>query len=251
MTSLTSLLTTFQGCSNLKTITLPSTLNSVTTFGSSFNGCFTLTSVTLPTSMTSCTNFVSVFQNNYQLRSVTLPTSISINATNFSSLFSGCYSLNSVSFPSSQQLINLNTISGMFLNCSNLTTITNFNFLGALNNFASLNADANTQARLTSISFSAFLSKLNISGSVNTNRADVQSVRLLNATSGQWSGTSPQINVSNTNMSTANLVQLFNDMAAQGNVVSKTINITTAIGTAGLTAADRLIITSKGWTITG
>jgi hypothetical protein len=74
---------------------------------------------------------------------------------------------------------------------------------------------------------------------------------LLNASAGQWTGISPQINVSNTNMSTANLVQLFTDMAAQGNVTSKTINITTATGTAGLTAADRLIITSKGWTITG
>jgi hypothetical protein len=52
-------------------------------------------------------------------------------------------------------------------------------------------------------------------------------------------------------MSTAQLVQLFNDMAAQGNVVSKTINITSATGAAGLTAADRLIVTSKGWTITG
>ena len=40
-------------------------------------------------------------------------------------------------------------------------------------------------------------------------------------------------------------------MAAQGNVVSKTINITSATGAAGLTAGDRLVITSKGWTITG
>ena len=82
-------------------------------------------------------------------------------------------------------------------------------------------------------------------------RADVQSVRLLNASAGQWTGSSPQINVSNTNMSTAQIVQLFNDMAAQGNVVSKTINITTATGAAALTAADRLIVTSIGWTITG
>jgi hypothetical protein len=76
-------------------------------------------------------------------------------------------------------------------------------------------------------------------------------VRLLNTGAGQWTGTSPQINVSYTNMSTAQLVQLFNDMAAQGTVVSKTINITGATGTAGLTPADRLIVTSKGWTITG
>ena len=47
------------------------------------------------------------------------------------------------------------------------------------------------------------------------------------------------------------LVQLFNDMAAQGSVVSKTINITGATGTAGLTAPNRQIITNIGWTITG
>jgi hypothetical protein len=52
-------------------------------------------------------------------------------------------------------------------------------------------------------------------------------------------------------MSTANLIQLFNDMAAQPAVIGKTINITTATGTAGLTAANRLIITSKGWIIIG
>jgi hypothetical protein len=40
-------------------------------------------------------------------------------------------------------------------------------------------------------------------------------------------------------------------MAAQGNVVSKTINITSATGTAGLTLANRQIITNNGWTITG
>ena len=52
-------------------------------------------------------------------------------------------------------------------------------------------------------------------------------------------------------MSTAQIVQLFNDMAAQPSVVSKTINITTATGTSGLTAPNRAIVTNKGWTITG
>jgi hypothetical protein len=52
-------------------------------------------------------------------------------------------------------------------------------------------------------------------------------------------------------MSTAEIVQLFNDMAAQPSVSSKTINISSATGAAGLTAGNRLIITSKGWTITG
>jgi hypothetical protein len=44
---------------------------------------------------------------------------------------------------------------------------------------------------------------------------------------------------------------LFADIAAQGSVVSKTINITGAVGAAGLSAADRLVLTSRGWTITG
>jgi hypothetical protein len=95
------------------------------------------------------------------------------------------------------------------------------------------------------------LSILQLHASNSGGRVDVQSVRLLNTSTGQWAGTSPQINVSYTNLSTAALVQLFNDMAAQGTVTSKTINITGATGAAGLTAGDRLIITSKGWTITG
>jgi hypothetical protein len=40
-------------------------------------------------------------------------------------------------------------------------------------------------------------------------------------------------------------------MAAQVNVTNKSINITSATGAAGLVLADRQIITTKGWTITG
>jgi len=92
---------------------------------------------------------------------------------------------------------------------------------------------------------------LNLSGASVTNFNLLNSLRLTNASAGQWTGTSPQINVSFTSLSTAALVTLFNDIAAQGIVVSKTINITSATGAAGLTAADRLILTSKGWTIIG
>ena len=95
------------------------------------------------------------------------------------------------------------------------------------------------------------ISGLALNGVASNAITNVQAVRLLNTSAGQWTGGSPQINVSYTNMSTANLVQLFNDMAAQGNVVSKTINITGAVGAAGLTPTDRLIVTSRGWTITG
>jgi hypothetical protein len=140
----------------------------------------------------------------------------------------------------------------MFTGCANLVTITNFDKIGSLTATPLLSANSLQYNRFTSISFVAPLSFLWLNGPpIAAGRVDVQSVRLLNTSAGQWTGGSPQINVSYTNMSTAQLVQLFNDMAAQGIVVSKTINITSATGAAGLTAADRLIVTSKGWTITG
>jgi hypothetical protein len=241
---------TFTNCKILKTITLPSSLNAVTLMISTFSGCENLTSVTLPTSMSACTNFQGTFNNCMSITSITMPNTVSASTTTFGSTFAYCYSLKTVILPGASQLSSV-TEGGLFTGCSNLTTITNFQKIGSLTATPLIQAFSVRYNKFISISFVGPYSKLELHGASSTCRANVQSVRLLNASAGQWTGISPQINVSNTNMSTANLVQLFTDMAAQGNVTSKTINITTATGTAGLTAADRLIITSKGWTITG
>jgi hypothetical protein len=251
MTAVTDLNSTFSGCSSLTSAVFPATMNAVTTMNTTFANCILLTSVTLPTSMSSCTQFASTFSGCSNIRSITMPNTVSTAITSFVTTFFGCNALSTVTLPGAAQLSSVNSISSMFSQCSNLTTITNFDKIGSLTATPLVNATGNTYARLTSISFVMPLSGLQLFGSTNTARADVQSVRLLNTSAGQWTGASPQINVSNTNMSTAELVQLFNDMAAQGNVVSKTINITGAKGAAGLTAADRLIVTSKGWVITG
>lgn len=252
MSTNTTLSSCFLNCYNLVSIGgFPSSLNAITTMSSTFSGCYSLSGVTLPTSMSVCTIFSSAFANCGSIKSVTLPNVVSTVTTAFDSCFNGCTNLQSVTFPGANQLSLVNTINSLFLGCSNLTTITNFNKIGSLSTTPLINAASITQNRLTSISFVGPLSILNLNGTASNQRADVQSVRLLNTSSGQWTGTSPQINVSQTNMSTAQLVQLFNDMAAQGNVVSKTINITTAVGAAGLSTSDRLIVTSKGWTITG
>jgi hypothetical protein len=81
-----------------------------------------------------------------------------------------------------------------------------------------------------------------------TDLSDLNSLRLRNNGSGQYGGSSPQINISFTNLSQAALVQVFNDLPT---VTSKTINITSATGAASLTAGERAIATGKGWTITG
>ena len=253
MTSLTALNIAFNGCRTLKTVTFPSALNAVTTVNSLFADCDDLISVTLPTSMSSCTDFGGMFARCRIIESVTLPSTVSTAATSFTNIFINCASLKTVVFPGAAQLSSVIGMAAIFSNCQNLTTITNFNRLGSLTATPLAAANANTNNRLTSISFVAPLSilGLNSTSTIPAGKTDVQSVRLLNTSAGQWTGSSPQINVSNTNMSTANLVQLFNDMAAQGTVTAKTINITGATGAAGLTAADRLIVTSRGWTIIG
>lgn len=252
MTGLLTLTSAFANCSSLKTVTFPAALNAVTASNALFQNCNNLTSVTMPTSMSANVNFASAFQGCSKLTSIVLPNVVSPTFFNFNATFASCTSLKTVVLPGSAQLTGVTTIDAMFQNCSNLTTVTNFDKVGSLTGTPLIAGTNNIRARFASISFVGPYSALAFNGSpITTGRTDVQSVRLLNTSAGQWTGTSPQINVSYTNMSTANLVQLFNDMAAQGTVVSKTINITGATGAAGLTAADRLIVTSKGWTITG
>jgi hypothetical protein len=252
MNGLLTLTSAFANCNSLKTITFPTALNAVTASNALFQNCNSLTSVTMPTSMSANVNFASAFSGCNKLESITLPNVVSATFFNFNQTFNNCTSLKTVVLPGSAQLSNVTSIDAMFQNCANLTTITNFDKIGSLTATPLINGSNNVRNRFTSISFAGPYSILVISGSpATTGRADVQSVRLLNTSAGQWTGVSPQINVSYTNMSTANLIQLFNDMAAQGIVVSKTINITGATGAAGLTPADRLIVTSRGWTITG
>ena len=254
MTELTTLANTFTNCYMLKEVTLPSSLNKVTTMASIFNGSNLLTSVTLPTSMSACTNFSNVFGNCRSISGVTLPNIVSLSTTTFQSAFNNCFNLKTCVLPGAAQLSGVTDITTMFQLCSNLTTLTNFDKIGSLTTTPILAASNFIYNRFKSgsaISFSGPLSKLELQGLASNQRTDVQGVRLLNTSAGQWGGTSPQINISNTNMSTAQIVQLFTDMAAQGAVFSKTINITTATGTAGLTLANRQIITNNGWTITG
>ena len=254
MNALTNISNAFSGCRSLLSLTFPSSLNGVTAIAGCFTLCTSLTSITLPTSMSACTNFSSLFASCYSLTSITLPNTVSSGTTTFQSCFNQCANLKTCVLPGAAQLSLVTGIDGMFQGCSNLVTLTNFDKIGSLTATPLINASSNQYSRFTggsAISFYGPLSILTLNGLQSTMKTDVQSVRLLNTSAGQWTGSTPQINVSYTNMSTAQIVQLFNDMAAQGNVVSKTINITSATGAAGLTAADRLIITSRGWTITG
>ena len=247
----TSLSLTFQNCYSLTSVTMPSTMNAVTTMAGTFSQCYSLTSVTMPTSMSACTIFSSTFTGCLSLESVTLPATISASTTTFASAFSICNRLKTITLPTTRST-SLTTINGAFTACGQLSTINNVNVLGSSTTTPLVDgtAMAGNALKIPTLSFSCPFSKLEMYGS-STFPSALNSLRLTNTSTGQWTGASPQIYIRYTNLSTAALNTLFADIAAQGTVTSKTIDITGATGAGGLSSGDRLVITSKGWTITG
>lgn len=245
----------FSGCNELESITLPSTLPAVTTMSSCFSSCFSLKAVTLPTSMSNCSSWDNCFSACRSITSITMPTTISAATTNFNFFVSGCISLTTLTLPTSRTAA-VTSLSNMFSNAGNLTTINNINFIGSLTATplvtAAINSGSSSNANLvTTLSFTCPFALLSVSGNASNNFNKLNSLRLLNTSTGQWTGTSPQINISYSDLSTAALNTLFADIAAQGTVVGKTINITSCTGAAGLTPANRAVLTGIGWTITG
>ena len=245
MTAATSLSGTFQNCLSLTGVTFPSTMNLVTTATNCFNTCESLTSVTMPTSMNACTTFASTFNGCWLLTSITMPVTVSTSLTTFSSAFLQCVNLQTLTLPTTQTSL-LTVLTSVFAQCPNLTTINNLDKLGSLTATPLVGATAITQSnKLPSLSFSCPFSALAINGSSATNFSKLSGLRLLNTGAGQWTGTSPQINVSYTDLSAAALNTLFGDLTT---VTTKTINIT---GCSGAATCTRSIATGKGWTVTG
>ena len=104
---------TFDGCTSLISITIPS---SVTSIGiNAFSSCTSLTSITIPDSVTSIDGYV--FLNCKSLTSITMPSSI----TNIGSgIFSGCTSIKSITIPSSVTSIG----NYAFYGCTSIASIT-------------------------------------------------------------------------------------------------------------------------------
>jgi hypothetical protein len=239
-----SLNSTFSGCINLKSIALPSTMNAVTSMFATFYLCSSLSSLTLPTSMSSCSNFQQTFWG-CSLESITMPSIVSSSTSTFATFAYLAPNLKTLTLPTTQTSL-VNSINTMFSGCGNLTTITNLGKIGSLTATPLVSAGNNNSSNLlTSLSFNCPFSLLNVNGTSATNFNKLNSLRLLNTGTGQWTSASPQINVSYCDLGVAALDQLFTDLTT---IVGKTINITGCSGAAGCT---RSIATAKGWTVTG
>lgn len=102
----------FENCSELTSISIPSTINSLGE--SCFSGCSSLTKIELPASVTNIERYC--FSGCRSLTSITIPSSVTSLGE---SCFSGCNSLTSITIPSSVTSLG----ESCFLGCSSLTSI--------------------------------------------------------------------------------------------------------------------------------
>ena len=103
---------TYQGNTDITTVTIPSTVTSISE--DAFSGCTNLTTVTIPNNVTSLG--INSFKDCTNLQTITIPSSISSipNGT-----FSGCTSLTSVLLPSTLTTIGNNAFAG----CASLNSL--------------------------------------------------------------------------------------------------------------------------------
>lgn len=250
LNSCTSISNMFQNTPNLYSITFPTTMNSCTTMGSIFD-LSGVRSVSFPTSMTSLVTMNAAFQNAFNIETIVCPASVNSGSTMGSFAFFA-QNLKSITFPSSVWGVSVLASNMLNTDC-NLQTINNLQFWGqsgttSTNYINATTLFTNGSSYTGTLDFYTKFAKLELQGTSATIKSSLTGLRLRNTGAGQYAGTSPQINISYTNLSQAALVQVFNDLPT---ITAKTINITGASGAAALTPAERAIATGKGWTIVG
>jgi len=201
--------------------------------------CVDLQSCVIPT-FASVSNTSYMFSYCYALSSITLPTSWG-SVSNTSNMFASCYALSSITLPTSWGSVS-NT-SYMFASCYSLKYINNIDYLGSISvacDFTDFAKDCEFLQTTTTIA--SLISKIGIYGASGY-KLKVTSIRLTNASS-TFGGSSPQVNVSYTDLDATALNTLFGDLPT---LTGKTIVIT---GCTGAATCDTSIATGKGWTVT-
>ena len=194
-----------------------------------------------------------MFNNCYSLE--TIPLFITSAGTNFSGMFSSCYSLKEI--PLINTALGLN-FSSMFLNCwSSLKTIPLIN-TGLGTNFSQMftncyslqfmpliNTASGTNFNQMFFSCNSLQSLPNFNTALGTIFTSILGISSL--AKGAFQGTRYAISYSGSCLSQSAIVDIFNGLGTA--VGTPTITVSNNPGYAGLTAAERLIATNKGWTI--
>jgi surface protein len=224
----TSMGNLFRDCFSLQSVPLFNTAN-VTSMVNMFVSCYSLQSVPL-FDTANVTNMTSMFNSCFSLQSV--PLFNTANVTNMASMFSGCLSLQSVPLFNTANVTNM---SSMFESCRSLQSVPLFNTA----NVTIMAVMFNTCQSLNSI---PALSTAAITTDFGTFFANA--VSSLNRCQMVFQRT---VSFANCQLSRDAIVEIFNNLSV---VVSATITITGNWGVTALSAADLLIATNKGWTVT-
>lgn len=206
-----SLLLFFFSCSSLQSVPLFNTQN-VNNMQGIFESCISLQSVPLFNTQ-NVTNMSTMFRVCTSLQSVPLFNTQNVN--NMANMFQSCVSLQSVPLFNTQ---NVTSMSEMFNGCL------------SLKNIPALSTASITTT--SGIDFTNF--------TINCNSLDRCQIIFAR-----------NVNLTNCQLSQTALVEIFNNLVNRTSTTSANINITGNWGATALTAADRLIATSKNWTISG
>ena len=266
-TGLTSLSGAFSYIRNIIAIILPDILPSCSNYTNLCNGCYNLAYIKFPTTSYANLSIATTLYNASNLRE------LKFNNFTVSSHTSAFYNLIScISFDFTGCTFTFTSAASMFYMSSNayeitlpnMLSVTDANSMFANSSVCKINNLENLGSRTTDVNFTNFssrptngypvpqnkeyhiyarISRIDIKGVDANNKNGAEVVRLYNAASSGFGGTSPQIDVSYTKMSASALNDLFGDLPVMS---GKTIKITGALG-AG--SCNTSIATSKGWTV--
>lgn len=214
-TTLTDVNSAFYG-TNLQCVRLPSSWGNITDAGSMFRNVYTLRVLELPSTWGNITRTADMLRDCRSLTRIVLPATRSNTLTNYSGMFFGCSSL--------KEIVNIESMGSTSVACDFFETFRDCELLTG------------------TLTFDAMFTRFYINGST-TAKNKITGLRLTNPNS-PFSGTSPQIDVSYTDLSATALNTLFGDLPT---LSGKTIRITGATGAATCTPS---IATNKGWTVT-
>ena len=246
----------FQECYSLENINLFNTVN-VNVIQNMFSNCLNLKKIPLY-NFQNVGGATTTFNNCVSLKE--LPLFNFQNVTNANQIFSGCRGIKEFPLFNFQNVTNA---SGIFNSCNSIKTLPLFNFQNVTTLVAAFQACSNLKelplfntANVTT--FQNAFSSTSLEKIPNFSTASVllsstafEDYRNNNSLKKVEFIIKTSVNFSNCQLSRTALVEIFNNLASRTLTTAANINITGNWGASALTAADRLIATSKNWTITG
>jgi len=236
-TNVTNFNNAFFGCSNL--ISLCGTVFDATNasnINALFSSCAKLKETPNIINTSNVTNMSSVFKACASMK--TAPSLNTISCTVLNDLFAACAALETP--PPTINTSSNPIIYNMFAGCKMLKSLPSITWP----NVTSYNSAISENYHLPSFTFD-LSTKSNITSFGCSYSPAITGVLL--PSNAAWGSIAPQVDITNDNLERTALIALFNSL---GTVTGKTIKITGNPGVSSLTAADLLIATNKGWTVT-